>query len=138
MRRPNAHLRATELRYILQLTSHLIGSYGWQSSFLAGPLPDDWGRAGAFPVLGNMTIQNVPLDGTLPASWSVDGAFPALLDLEIGSDLNDFTRVNLYGTLPAEWGQATALPKLELLRINYCNLTGVRAYGNTAHIILLV
>ncbi len=112
--------------------SHLIGSYGWESLFVAGPLPDDWGRAGAFPILGNMTIQNVPLDGTLPASWSVDGAFPALLDLEIAADWSTFTRINVYGTLPAEWGQATALPKLEFLRIDYCSLTGVRAYGNTA------
>ena len=46
-------------------------------------LPQHWGRAGAFPNVTRISMQQAQLSSTLPKGWGVAGAFPALQELAL-------------------------------------------------------
>ena len=89
---------------------------------LAGTLPDAWGQAGAFPLLRNLTVSDLPLSGSLPPSWGSDNSFPALIELRLGA-LNPGT-CQLNGSLPEPWGSNHGFGKLLNLVVKSCNLQG--------------
>ena len=47
----------------------------------SGPLPEEWGRPGAFSKLDYLNLELNPLTGTLPASWCQAGSFDSLTTL---------------------------------------------------------
>lgn len=52
----------------------------------AGTLPASWGNTGAFPLLSDLELLEMPLSGKLPGSWGSKGSMPFLATLFLGAD----------------------------------------------------
>ena len=83
---------------------------------LQGEIPDEWGEAGSFPILRNLSLSFNALSGDLPAAWGSDG-----------SSLQNLTHLNisncgLNSTLPKDW--ARNLPSLVALNLSANTLSG--------------
>lgn len=67
----------------------------------------EWGKAGAFPLLRTLWLTHNLINSTLPVSWGLAGAFPKLRSLR-------FDRNQLSGTLPDQWGQNAGFLNLQV------------------------